>query len=141
MTRFALPAALFALAACVPAPASTGAPPQSTATPAPLALTGTKWRFTVIDGNRPVRPDAGLRFDADAIGANVGCNGMGGDYSIEGDTLVAGPIISTQMYCEGIMGQERAVSALLGGKPKLAMAGDRLTITGQDHRAVLVRVK
>ncbi|MCB2088814.1 MAG: META domain-containing protein [Sphingomonadaceae bacterium] len=104
------------------------------------ALAGTEWRFTAIDGAAPAVPDrAELRFEADRMGANVGCNGMGGDWRLDGSTLITGPLISTQMYCEGpVWDQERAVSALLAGKPEVQRAGDRLVLTGAGHRAELV---
>lgn len=130
MKLIALPLALLALTASTPPPVTT----------VPASLAGTKWTIAAIDGAKPVKADASLSFEADAISANIGCNGMGGAYHLEGSTLVAGPIISTQMYCDGVMEQERAVSALLGAKPQVTLInGRRLILVTKDHRIKLNR--
>jgi heat shock protein HslJ len=103
-------------------------------------LSGTKWSFTAIDGARPVSAKASLNFETDRLGANVGCNGMGGEWRMEQDRLVAEQLIGTQMYCDGLMEQERAVSALLGGKPTVTITGDRLVLRSPAHSAELQRV-
>lgn len=115
------------LAACA-APAAGG-----------YSLADSHWRFTAIDGAPPVAGDAAIDFHRDRLGAKVGCNGMGGPWRIEGERLIAGPLISTQMYCEGRMEQERAVSALLSGGPILTVKGDRMTLKSAAHSADLVR--
>ena len=128
MIKHALLLALPLLAACT---ALAGASPD---------LSGSRWAFTAIDGARPVSAKARLSFEADRLGANVGCNGMGGEWKLAGDKLIAGPIISTQMYCDGLMEQESAVAALLGGKPGVAMTDDRLALRSAKHSAELQRV-
>ncbi len=104
-------------------------------------LSGTKWAFTSIDGARPVSVKASLNFERDRLGANVGCNGMGGEWRIEQNRIIAEQLIGTQMYCEGLMEQEGAVAALLSGKPRVTMAGDRLVLRSAKHSAELQRVK
>ncbi len=104
-------------------------------------LSGTKWSFTAIDGARPVSAKASLSFETDRLGANIGCNGMGGEWRMEQDRLIADQLIGTQMYCEGLMEQERAVSALLGGRPRVTMTGDRLALRSAKHSAELQQVK
>jgi heat shock protein HslJ len=125
----ALILALPLLAACTTLP---GAVPD---------LSGTKWAFTVIDGARPVSTAATLSFESNQLSANVGCNGMGGEWRIEQDRIIADQLIGTQMYCEGLMEQESAVAALLGGKPRVTMAGDRLVLRSAAHSAELQRVE
>lgn len=102
-------------------------------------LAGTEWRFVTIDGTAPVSDKARLAFTADRISASAGCNGMGGSWSMDGAALVGGPYASTRMFCAGLMEQERAIGALLGEKPSVALAGDRLTLTSASHKAELVR--
>ncbi len=106
--------------------------------PAPLA--GSKWTFVTIDGQKPVSGKAWLNIDADRIGATVGCNGMGGSVAIESGRLVTGPMMSTQMYCDGLMEQERAVAQLLGGSPRYAIKNNRLFLRTDKHLAELKRV-
>lgn len=129
MIRLAHPSLILALAlgACV-APAAGG-----------LSLAGETWRFVSIDGAAPMRTPARLAFHADRIGANVGCNGMGGPWRIAEGRLIAGPLVSTQMWCEGIMEQERAVNALLSSAPEIRVDGSRMTLQAGGHQAHLVR--
>lgn len=82
------------------------------------------WKLDSIAGT-PVlsgtNPNLTLAADGHANG-NGGCNGFGGDYAREGDTLTFSRMISTMMACtrpgltsEQVMGQEhRFLSALNG---------------------------
>lgn len=133
MNQFAKLAALSMLAAPLLAACTT-----MSSADAPQ-LTGTEWRFVSIDGKAPVSDKARLGFMADRISATAGCNGMGGNWSMDGDTLIGGPYASTMMFCEGLMEQERAIGQLLEEKPTVALAGDRLTLTSVTHKAELVR--
>lgn len=112
----------------------------ATAGASPAQLQGTKWSFTSIDGKAPVSSKASLEIARDRIGAYAGCNGMGGDLRLTENRLVTGPIISTQMYCDGVMEQERAVAGLLDADPVYSLKGDQLVLNGGGHRAELKRV-
>ena len=120
-----------ALAACTTAPGSIGASQP--------ALGDGEWRFLRIDGKPPVDPAARLTLQGERIGANVGCNGMGGNWKVEDGRLIAGPLISTQMWCEGKMEQERAVSVLLSGNPEITVSGNRMELRSAGHSAQLER--
>lgn len=104
------------------------------------SLAGSKWAFVSIDGQSPISDKALLSIEADRIGANVGCNGMGGDLRIEPGRLVTGPIISTKMYCDGAMVQESAVAELLSASPAFFIEGKRLMIRSDKHVAELRQV-
>jgi hypothetical protein len=55
--------------------------------------------------------------DGDQLSASVGCNTLGGGVRVEGDTLMLdGPLISTMMYCEGLMDAEAALATVLQGE-------------------------
>src|SRR5690606_15070060 len=56
-------------------------------------LADSSWEFTAIDGDTPASDKAMLTFEGDRIGANVGCNGMGGPWRLEGGRLIAGPLV------------------------------------------------
>ena len=62
-----------------------------------------KWILTKINGVNVNTNRAFIRFeeDKDRFGGNGGCNGMGGDLSVNGSTIDMSQIISTKMYCEG----------------------------------------
>ena len=105
-------------------------------------LADSQWRFVTIDGAAAVSPKAQLGFEADHLSANVGCNGMGGPWRIENARLIAGPLVQTQMFCEGpVWDQERAVSALLAAAPRFTVEGDRMELASSGHFAELARVK
>ena len=108
---------------------------------AKVQLAGSRWAFTAIDGHPPVASRAALTIEANRIGANLGCNGLGGELKISRDKLVIKGMISTMMYCDGVMEQERAVGALLGASPQYRVKGDTLTLTAPGHRAVLTRMR
>ena len=119
-----------ALAGCV---AATNA--------ASLALAGSEWRMLAIDGDTPARSGNHLKFDRGTLAASVGCNSLGGNYRVEGERLIAGPLTQTEMFCEGpVWGQEQALTALLVGAPELRMTGSRLTLISRGHRAEFARV-
>ncbi|MDP3552145.1 MAG: META domain-containing protein [Novosphingobium sp.] len=116
-----VPAAL--LSSCAAAPSGT------------TALSGTRWTIVRIDGAPPVAPEkATMRFDDVRVGANVGCNGIGGDYRVEGGRLLAGPLMATRMYCEGpVWQQEEAVNALLSAAPEMQRSGKTMRLVSGGH--------
>ncbi len=75
-----------------------------------------------------------MRFDDTRLGANVGCNGIGGDYRVEGERLVAGPLMATRMFCEGpVWQQEEAVNALLSAAPEIQRSGSAMRLVSGGH--------
>ncbi|MFA7603084.1 MAG: META domain-containing protein [Novosphingobium sp.] len=104
------------------------------------ALAGSEWRFTAIDGAPPVG-EATLSFAGDRLAAYAGCNRLGGTWRVEAGKLTASPLISTQMFCEGKMEQERAVAELLDANPDLAVDGDRMTLRSPAHTGELARMR
>lgn len=111
----------------------------TTAGASPKTITGTTWSFVSIDGQKPISSKAAITIQADSLSASAGCNGMGSNLAITPDRLMVGPVISTQMYCDGVMEQEHAVAKLLGASPSYKVSGDTLTLTSSDHSAKLVR--
>ncbi len=107
----------------------------ATAPSAKSGLADTQWSIKRIDGAAPVAPaKATMRFERDRMAANVGCNGIGGDYRIEGNRLIAGPLMVTRMFCEGpVWKQEEAVNALLSAAPEIMRSGKNLRLTSGGH--------
>lgn len=113
-------AALLLLAACAPGPDTTPTPTESpsarTTSPAsnepvaePLLLDGTTWEVTSIEGTDTIadaRPT--LHFADDRFTGHSGCNGFGGSFSQDGDTIALSEVFSTQMACtdDGVNAQE-----------------------------------
>ncbi len=105
------------------------------------SLLNSTWKFTAIDGAVPVSQRAQVAFQRGRIGVNVGCNSMGGAWRIEGHRLIAGPLIQTEMFCEGpVWAQEQTVSALLAGTPEFSVTGERMTLRAGGHSAELARM-
>lgn len=118
-----------ALAGC----AAQGEPPHS--------LAGSTWRFVTIDGSKATSPRATLEFAEDRVGANVGCNSMGGPWRIDQQRLLAGPLAQTEMYCDGPVWQDEvAVSTLLSAAPQFELEGNWLVLRSSGHSAELERI-
>lgn len=110
-------------------------------TSADHALTDTSWRFVTIDGAPVTSKTARLEFEGDRLGANVGCNSMGGPWRVEEQRLLAGPLSHTEMYCGGpVWSQEQATTLLLAAAPQVEITGDRLELRSSGHSAELERI-
>lgn len=125
MTRLPLTslvaASLFLIVAC----SSPGA-----ASPSPASLDGRTFLSTAITGAQLV-PDTQVRlsFTDGQLGANAGCNHLGGPYSIEGNQIVTGQMSTTEMGCDQpLMLQDQWLAAFLSGV-SFALDGDTLTLT------------
>ena len=97
------------------------------------------WKLTAYgpaDSPTPAVPDAeaSLAFNSDGtVTGNGGCNGLGGDYKVNGDQITFGPIMSTLMACDGPrMEQEDAVHQVMTETANFQIGGNTLTITNQD---------
>jgi heat shock protein HslJ len=127
--RFLLFACALTLGACTTDPAPNH------------GLAGTSWRFVKIDGLDAVTHGARLEFSDTNLGANVGCNGMGGAWRVKDERLIAGPIVQTQMYCEGaVWDQEKAIGALLAAAPEVEFRDTHLILRSSGHSAELERL-
>ncbi|MEO0492169.1 MAG: META domain-containing protein [Actinomycetota bacterium] len=93
--------------------------------------------FALVDGTRIT-----LRFDAASISAGAGCNNLGGDYTIDGDTLFVGDVFQTEMGCDPQRhAQDDLVIDLLTAAPTLTLDGDSLTVATDTTTIVLVDKK
>ena len=91
----------------------------------------------------PAVADSGaqLTFNEDGtVVGNSGCNGLGGDYTVEGNEITFGQITSTLMACDDArMAQEDAVHRVLTDTATYRIEGDTLTLTNNDMVLVLTR--
>ena len=97
------------------------------------------WRLTAygpVDSTTPAVPDvdAFLIFGEDGtLAGNTGCNELGGDYTVEGDQITFGQIVSTRIACPDLqMAQEEAMLRVLMETASFNIEGDTLTITKND---------
>lgn len=125
----------------VPEPSQSTQPPS-----APASLIGA-WKLTAYGPAGAPTPavegvEAGLTFNEDGtVSGTSGCNGLGGDYTVEGDRITFGEFVSTLMACDApIMEQEEAAHQVMTGTATYKIEGDTLTITNNDMVLVLARV-
>ncbi len=111
----------------------------------PTDLTGTQWRLVSFGPRGSEAPTVGdqavtLEFGADGqAGGSAGCNSYGGDYRVEGGSLVMGEIIRTLMACadERVNEQENRYLAALQSAGPFEISGDQLVIQYGDGQDVL----
>lgn len=71
-----------------------------------------------------------LAFADGRLRATAGCNTMSGAYSLDGDTLEAEPLATTEMGCAAdLMDQDSWLADLLTSGPTAVLDGDELTLT------------
>ncbi|MBS0214995.1 MAG: META and DUF4377 domain-containing protein [Proteobacteria bacterium] len=155
-----------ALAACVGTgssdKATTAAPGASPQTPAPsradagAQLPRYHWKLQDARASGGGRIDAlfarddkplTLDFGDGRVSVRNACNGIGGSYTLEGDTLTFGPMMGTMMACADprLTALDGAVTTRLTGKSQIAIAagaspslkivlsnGDALTFAGEE---------
>jgi heat shock protein HslJ len=85
--------------------------------------------------------EAGLTFNEDGtVSGTSGCNGLGGDYTVEGNQITFGEFVSTLMACDDpIMAQEESAHKVMTGTATYEIEGDTLTITNNDNVLVFTR--
>jgi heat shock protein HslJ len=109
------------------------------------SLAGTSWTLVSYgDAANPTAAAAGvdtsLTFNKDGtVGGNMGCNGFGGDYSVQGETITFGNLISTMMACdEPRMSQENTTFSVMNGDVAYTIEGSTLTLTTADGRVMVL---
>lgn len=101
-------------------------------------IAGTSWRFIAIDGEPPLSEEARLAFQNGSLDASIGCNSIDGNWRVEDDRLIAGPLAQTEMYCaQPLWHQEKALNALLTSAPVIIVEGDRMTLKSHGRSAEL----
>jgi heat shock protein HslJ len=79
------------------------------------------WKLVTLDGKPVVTPPQGREVymiltpndrESGALKGHAGCNGLGGDYKIEGRSIKFQPI-TTRMYCDAQMEIENAFTRML----------------------------
>ena len=110
-------------------------------TPADLAqLEGGPWvADDISDPDVSLVPGSSieLRFEADSLSANAGCNTLFGRASIDGDELVAPTLASTRKACDDdLMQQDAWLSSFLGSRPTMEVLDQDLWLSQGDDTVV-----
>jgi heat shock protein HslJ len=84
--------------------------------------------------------ETSINFGADGqFGGTVGCNSFGAEYSVSGDKITFGSILSTMMFCEDINEQESTVLSIFSDKAlTIKLDGTTLTLVSADGASVIV---
>ena len=131
--RHALPAcALATIAACQP--------PRTASSDEAFrsSVSGVDWELMELDAKTASTGARGrratLRFDADSsrVSGFAGCNGFGGSYTINGDSLRFGPLTSTLMACADGMPLEREYLAALQATRRYELSTTQLKLFGKS---------
>ncbi len=98
-------------------------------------LEGTTWRLTspgalAADATGAKAGPLTVRFQDGRASGFSGCNRFTGGFTRTGDTLTVGPLAGTMIACpEPRMALEKGFLDALSGAHRVAIAGDRLTLT------------
>jgi heat shock protein HslJ len=102
------------------------------------------WKLTSYGSADSLTPavadaEAGLTFNDDGtVTGNSGCNGLGGNYKVQGDQITFDQIVSTLMACDDArMAQENAVHQVLTDTATFKIEGRTLTLTNHDMVLIL----
>jgi heat shock protein HslJ len=116
------------------------------APPEPSASLIGAWNLTAYGpaaSPAPAVADSGaqLTFSEDGtVTGNSGCNGFGGQYTVEGDQITFSEVVSTLIACEDArMAQEDAVLAVVTSTATFRIEGSTLTLTNNDTVLVFAR--
>lgn len=126
----------------------TGAAPVQDQTPqAGDTMTDTQWMLVSYgpadDQTLPINGSSVTLTLADGtVSGSGGCNSYSGSYTISGNALMVGELVSTEMACmdQATMQQEAVFLAALQSAQSIACAGDTLTIGYDDGELRFVPV-
>lgn len=136
-TRNVAPIALaltlaFAAAGCGGSSKPASPSPSST-TVAQGALAGHTYVSTSVTGHTmPAGTKVTLTFGADGtLGADAGCNHLGGAFHLDGDHLVVEQMSQTAMGCipAARQDQDAWIAGVLGGRPTVVVQGTTLRLS------------
>lgn len=136
--------ALFTLAACGTESgtgSSSGSGSGSDSVQTDLPLTGVHWSVDSLTvGGKKTAAPAGASVEIDTKGrasARTGCNTIGADVTIDGDTITVGQQQSTLIGCpEELQAFEKALSGAFSGTLKAQVKDERLTLTTAEGDAI-----
>lgn len=103
-------------------------------------MIGKVWTLVSYEMNgttKAAEGDARLEFSAEGMaGGSTGCNSMGGDYKVQGNQVIFGPLMMTKMYCANTAQQERAVTQILGDTVTAEFKNEQLHLFNDLGRLV-----
>ena len=106
---------------------------------------GPTWRLTAV-GSKDLAgfetDPVTARFEAGRVSGFSGCNRFTGGYTLDGGSVVVGPLAGTMMACsDPRMALEKTFLGALTGTLRQAISGDRLTLTPASGEALGFQVE
>ncbi|MCF6277540.1 MAG: META domain-containing protein [Anaerolineales bacterium] len=107
----------------------------------PASLEGTPWTLTAYADTALIAGTGFTAVFADGqIGGSAGCNSYGGEYALNGNRIEIGMLMMTEVAClepQGLMEQEQALLAFLGGVKHWEMRDGQLFLFDTDERTLI----
>lgn len=110
------------------------APPShaQTQSPDPAPPAGA-WRVIEIEGAQAAHGET-LQFTGQGIAGKSACNQFSAGFKQQGQAVEIGQPVSTRMYCEGRMDEERRYLDALKASQGYSLSGDTLTFKDSSGR-------
>jgi heat shock protein HslJ len=97
------------------------------------ALAAGPWRVVEIEGAQAAHGET-LRFTGQGIAGQSACNRFSAGLKQQGQAVEISPPVSTRMYCEGRMDDERRYLDALKAAQGYSLSGDTLSLKDADGR-------
>ncbi len=97
------------------------------------ALSAGAWRVVEIEGAQAAHGET-LRFTGQGIAGQSACNRFSAGLKQQGQAVEISPPVSTRMYCEGRMDDERRYLDALKAAQGYTLSGDTLSLKDADGR-------
>ena len=98
-------------------------------------LLGTTWNLAEMNNEKIQHPGPTiphLRFEAERVSGNDGCNNFFGSYTLDEDSLRFGMLASTRMACPHIEGFEMIFNTMLSITTRYLINGNKLELFDND---------
>lgn len=106
-------------------------------------LLGTSWRLVWLGGSELAAPgprSPGFRLQDGRLSGSDGCNRVSGGYTLDGDRLSFGSLMSTRMACIPEAPETPGFTAAMAGVKRYVLRGDVLELLAADG-SVLARMR
>ena len=103
-------------------------------------LEGTAWNLVKLAGKPLVaNTQPTMSFEEGRVGGNSSCNSYGGEYTLKGDKIEFGMMMSTMMACadNGAMDQEQEYLAFLGTVERWELRNGQLLLLDGSGAALI----
>jgi len=99
-------------------------------------LLGTTWNLAELNNEKIQHPGPQvphLRFEAERVSGNDGCNNFFGGYTLDGNSLKFGMLGSTRMACPQIKDLDMEFNKMISATTRYRITGDRLELFENDE--------